>query len=286
MSLLASIRVALAGAGARARRKSGGHTVARLTPGAMDVEDGLVPESTIARVRALSRYDVLAATMADRARWFVAFLILGGITLFAALGWYTADQRFANGVRVAWVKLDPSGAYTVDFADDVRPVEFFQATLESKIAEFVDKRYRRVAATILADYRYVGMFLSPKLQVQFMGADDINAPRVAAELVSCKGGCVERDVRVRVIQHRNQTPLRIPERRDSTLYESLAFATFTDRKPDGSVAGRRNVIVQLGWRIKGRNEITANKSALIANPLGLEIVALDLKEDPTPVQRD
>jgi hypothetical protein len=249
-------------------------------------EDGLVPESVIHKVRAHSRLDLLAATTADRARWFVAFVMLGAITLFVCFGWYAADSRFANNVRVAWVKLDPSGAYTVEFADRVRPVEFFQTTLESKLSEFIEKRYRKAAGTITADYRFVGFFLSPKLSAQFLGAEDYNAARVAAELTECKSRCLERDVRVRVVQHRTQTPVHIPERADSTLYESLVFTTFTERKTDGTVLDRRNAIVQVGWRIKGKDEIGANKNALVANPLGLEILSLDLKEDPTPVPRD
>ena len=100
-------------------------------------DDGMVPESVIAKVRAHSRFDHRAAVTADRARWVVAFVILGAITLFSSLGWYVADARFASNVRVAWVKLDPSGAYTVEFADQARPVEFFQSTLESKLSEFV-----------------------------------------------------------------------------------------------------------------------------------------------------
>ncbi|HJV61897.1 MAG TPA: VirB8/TrbF family protein [Albitalea sp.] len=249
-------------------------------------EDGMVPEAIIAKVRAQSRFDQLAGVTADRARWFVAFLILGGIALFSALGWYVADARFADNVRVAWVKLDPSGAYTVQFADDVRPVEFFQTTLESKLSEVVEKRYRKNAATITADYRFVGFFLSPKLAAQFLSVDDYNAARVAAELTECKGRCLERDVKVRVVQHRTQAPLRIPDHANSTLYETLVFTTFTERKPDGTVADRRNAIVQMAWRIKGKDEIVSNKAALTANPLGIEILSLDLKEDPTPVPRD
>jgi hypothetical protein len=252
----------------------------------MDGDQGLVPEAVIAKLREQSRFDHLAAVTADRARWFVAFLLLGVITMFSALGWYVADERFASNVRVAWVKLDPSGAYTVEFADEVRPAEFFQTTLESKLSEFVEKRYRKVAATISADYRFVGFFMSPKLSMQFLSPEDYNAPRVAAELTECKQRCLERDVRVRVVQHRTQTPTRIPERSDTTLYETLVFTTFTERKPDGTVADRRNAIVQVGWRIKGKEEISASKGALIANPLGLEILSLDLKEDPTPVPRD
>lgn len=252
----------------------------------MDGDQGMVPETVIEKLRAQSRFDHLAAVTVDRARWFVAFLLLGGITMFSALGWYVADQRFSDNVRVAWVKLDPSGAYTVEFADETRPVEFFQTTLESKLSEFVEKRYRKVAATITADYRFVGYFLSPKLSTQFLSQEDFNAPRVAAELTGCKQRCLERDVRVRVVQHRTQTPTSIPDHSSATLYETLVFTTFTERKPDGTVADRRNAIVQIGWRIKGKDEISASKNTLVANPLGLEILSLDLKEDPTPLPRD
>lgn len=250
-------------------------------------EEGLVPEAVIAKVRALSRLDMLAAVTADRARWFVAFLVLGAITLFSAFGWHVADKRFSDNVRVAWVKLDPSGAYTVDFAEDVRPVEFFQTTLESKLTEFVQRRYRRNAATIASDYRFVGTFLSPQLRTQFMSSEDYNAARVAAELAECNTrNCTQRDVRVRVVQHRTRTPLSIPDKANSSLYETLVFLTFIERKFDGTVLTRRNAIVQMTWRIKGKDEIVADKASLVANPLGIEVMSLDLKEDPTPVARD
>ena len=250
-------------------------------------EEGLVPESVISRVQAHSRFDLLAATSVDRARWFAAFLVLGGITFFSAFGWYVANQRFADNVRVAWVKMDPSGAYTLDFADEQRPVEFFQSTLESKLTEFVEKRFRRSLATILADYRFTGYFLSPALTTQFLSAEDFNAPKVAAELIACKGGnCLERDVKVRVVQHRTQIAAHIPDKREVTMFETLVFVTFTDRKLSGHVVERRNGIVQIGWRIRTKGEITANKTALPMNPLGIEILSLELKEDPTPLPKD
>lgn len=250
-------------------------------------EEGLVAQQVIVRAQADPRTDLLAATRVDRARWFAAFLVLGGITFFSAFGWYEANRRFAENVRVAWVKLDPSGAYTVDFADEQRPVEFFQTTLESKLGEFVEKRYRRSIATILADYRFVGHFLSPALSTRFLAPEDYNAPKVAAELVACKGGnCLERDVKVRVVQHRTQIAARIPDKREVTMYETLVFVTFTDRKPAGQVVERRNGIVQIGWRIRTKAEIGASKASLPMNPLGLEILSLELKEDPTPLPKD
>lgn len=249
-------------------------------------EDGLLPEAVIAKVRQHSRLDMAAAVTVDRARWFVAFLVLAVITLLAAIGWWTADQRFANNVRVAWVKLDPSGAYTVEFADRVRPVEFFQSTLESKLTELVEKRYRRIVGTITHDYRFVGFFLSPAMAAQFIGKEDYDAVRVAAELASCKGNCLEREVRVRVVQHRSQIPLQLPDRPTSTLYQTLVFLTFSDRKLDGSVVARRNAIVQIDWRLKAKSEVVENKAGLVVNPLGIEVMAMELKEDPTPLPKD
>lgn len=250
-------------------------------------EDGLVPESVISKLRSQGRFDMLATVTVDRARWFAAFMMLGAITLFSSFGWYVADGRFSENVRVAWVKLDPSGAYTIDYADSARPIEFFQTTLESKLTELVEKRYRKTIATVVADYRFIGFFLSPQMVTKFLSAEDYNAPRVAAELAACKGGnCTERDVRVRVVQHRTKTPMSIPDKPDGTMYESQVFITFTDRKLDGTVIERRNAIVQVGWRLRSKGEIVANKGALVFNPLGFEVMSMDLKDDPTPIPRD
>jgi hypothetical protein len=249
-------------------------------------EDGLVPETVIAKLRSQGRFDMLADVTVDRGRWFLAFLMLGSITLFSAFGWYVADGRFSNNVRVAWVKLDPSGGYTVDYADSTRPIDFFQTTLESKLTELVEKRYRKAVATIVADYRFIGFFLSPQMVGKFLSAEDYNAPRVAAELTACKGGCTERDVRVRVVQHRSKTPMSIPDQPDTTLYESQVFITFTERRRDGTVIERSNAIVQVAWRLRSKGEISANKAALVFNPLGVEVMSMELKNDPTPVPKD
>jgi hypothetical protein len=250
-------------------------------------EEGLVPESVIAKLRSQGRFDSLAAVTVDRARWFAAFMMLGAITLFSAFGWYVADGRFAENVRVAWVKLDPSGAYTVEYADSARPVEFFQTTLESKLTELVEKRYRKVVATVNADYRFVGFFLSPPMVNKFLSPEDFHATRVAAELAACKGGtCTERDVRVRVVQHRTKTPMSIPDKPDTVMYESQVFITFSDRKLDGTVISRSNAIVQVGWRLRSKAEIVANKNTLVFNPLGFEVMSMELKDDPTPVPTD
>ena len=91
---------------------------------------------------------------------------------------------------------------------------------------------------------------------------------------------------LRVVQHRSQVPLQITDRKPSTLYETLIFTTFTERRADGTVADRRNAIVQINWRIKSKQEILADKSALMLNPLGVEVLTLELKEDPTPAPAD
>lgn len=218
----------------------------------------------------------LSRALADRNRWFFFSLILGLALFLTANGWRQADQRFADNVRVEWVKLDPSGGYTVEFYEENQKPDYFLATIDSKLFEWVERRFSKNNSTISEDYGFSYILMAPSLQNQFL--NEYGAAKVAAEHEACSQ-CEEIEYKVRVIDHIDEI-ITGPSDDPNAIYHSIAYATETTRGKDGNLVGRTNKIINLTWRLKSKSEIVSDKHNLRYNPVGISIVRYSIKEDP------
>jgi hypothetical protein len=218
----------------------------------------------------------LSRALADRNRWFFVSLVLALGILLTGNGWRIAEQRFADNVRVEWVKLDPSGGYTVEFSDSQQPQEYFQATIDAKLFEFVERRYSKRGETISDDYGFAYIMMSPQLQNEFL--NEYGAAKVASEHEGC-GQCDEIDNKARVVDHIDEIT-KGPSMDKKTSYHSILYATETNRNKNGTLVSTKNVIVNLLWRLKTKAEISADKDNLRYNPVGIEILRYSKKDDP------
>jgi len=194
------------------------------------------------------------------------------------LNWQTANSRFANNVRVSYVKLSPNGTYNVEYEDENKPVDFFKATVDSKLSEFIQKRYSKLRNSITYDYGFANLFLSPQLSNQFL--NDFNAPEVAAKHVEC-ANCSDEEWKVRNIQ--GITADVRPNTKNDTQYTTLVFARARKISEQGYTTECTNKIVTLLWHFRGKSEVVSKRDQLQFNPLGMEILRADVKSDPTPV---
>lgn len=220
----------------------------------------------------------LARAIGDRNRWFLMCCLLAVGTIWCANGWRVAENRYADNVQVSYVKLDPSGGYTVEFYNENRDVEFFQATVDAKIWEWVERRYSKLKESIRFDYGFVYVFMSPELQQEFM--NEYKADEVAAELQTCPQ-CDQIIVKPRVIQHLGDFKyVSARTKKDQRIYNTTVYATQKTKNHSGSLIGTpENVIVTLTWRIKTLSQIQSERKNLNQNPVGIEIIRYDLKTD-------
>jgi type IV secretory pathway component VirB8 len=238
---------------------------------------GLIPER-LHQELVKSRYAAsTAALRADRNKWFYVTVAISLVTLFCAMGWFKAEKRFAENVRVAWVKLSPNGTSEVQYTDEEKPVQYFEATVESKLIEFAEKRFSKRKETISSDFGFAKLMMSPQMQMDFMTA--FKAPNVAAEHLKCEG-CDQLEVKVREIQAIDKDLAPNSKRRQQ--YTSLVFATEIKRNKDGMTVGCANKIYTLLWIFRPTEEIVSKRDELRYNPLGQEIIRADARDDPTP----
>jgi hypothetical protein len=224
------------------------------------------------------RIDAMARLLAESLRSFYIILLLGLICLFSIMFAWKESNRADNNIKVAWVKMQPNGTWDVEFHDESRQPEFFPATIDYILTQWVERRFSEVSVSVKADYGFVYTFMSPKLRSDFTAANGFNAAVKAAEIADC-ATCREIRAKVRNLDHYDSDKTNFGKQ-DGTLYRSNIFISKASHNADGSpMAEPEKMIVSIQWRIKAKDEIQADKEILKQNPIGLEILSYELLND-------
>lgn len=241
------------------------------------IKPGVVPENTN-KIMQKKNPNFLSVVTTERNRWFLVAVLSIGANIGQQIGWHKADARFANNVRVSYVKMFPNGVTEIEIADNEKPPEFFPRTVESKLVEWTTKRYRKKKATIASDYGFAHIFMSEKERVNFM--HNYNAPEVIEKLNKCPE-CGEVDVKVRNLQIVDKDG--VPNTRKLQQYSTLAFITEQHSNKEGKLINCKNKIVSILWTFRPIEQVSSRKDELFANPLGQDIISSEIKDDPTPI---
>lgn len=239
---------------------------------------GLMPEDA-REAMAKHRFTTsLAKSKTNENKWFYVAMASMLMTSFMAWGWHSADKRFAENVRVEWVKLSPNGTYVVEYAEHEKPLQYFDRTVESKLSEFVEKRYSKRRETISTDFGFASLMMSPELRTDFI--ENEKAPKVAADFVECKE-CAQIENVIRDVQSIDKD--LVPGSKDRNQYNALIFSTFKSREKGGRITGCSNKIITLIWTFRPKEEILNKRDDLRYNPLGMEVIRSTIRDDPTAV---
>ncbi len=253
-------------------------------PSSQEMPGGVDVEKNGSNAKRLSRSSEFAAELrAQNHRLFmiVVLLIIG--LVFTSIGWMHADKRFAENVRVAWVKLSPDGRHTIQYDEQQQnQVDYFASTVESKLTEWVEKRYSEKSNSIMDDWGFAHALMSTSLQKRFV-AEQAGAKK-AAEHAECPKSCRQVEAQVRTIQYLDPIPMPGSLERDQgKLYTALFFVVKTERNSSGEIVDRSNRIVKVKYTFKPKSEIVKKRAALRYNPIGIVIEESENKYDPTPV---
>ena len=240
-----------------------------------------MPCSVIAgnqRPKTPMQVNALANLAAGNIRSFYIIIGLVAVCLFSIAFAWKESNRAAHNIKVAWVKMMPNGTWDIEFHDEGRQPEFFPATIDYILTQWVERRFSEVAPTVKADYGFAYTFMSPKLRNDFTAANGFNAAGKAAQIADCTA-CAEVKTKVRNLDHYDSDKTRFGQR-DGTLYRSNVFILKTKHNLDGSPATEpEKMIVSIQWRLKAKEEIQADKEILKQNPIGLEILSYELLND-------
>lgn len=239
---------------------------------------GLVDQAEAAERKESRMRRTLASLRTSNNKLFYILLLVSADCVFANIGWREADRRYAEDVRVAYVKMSPNGTTDVKFEDKEKPDEFFESTVESKLIEYTERRFSKRRETITPDYGFATLFMEPELRNSFLV--DKKAAEVAADLVACKD-CKSVTAKVRDIQMVDKDPM--PATRTRKQYTTLVFTLMINRARSGEIESCENKIITYIWTFRPKKQVVKRNDELKYNPLGQGIIREEVRDDPTVV---
>lgn len=220
----------------------------------------------------------LSALRADNNKLFYVLIVVAAQSVFANIGWREAERRYAEDVRIAYIKMDKDGTTDVTFEEKEKPDSFFESTVESKLIEYTERRFSKRRETITPDYGFAMLFQEPELRTEFLVNQ--NAADEAAKLVACKD-CKSVSVKVRDIQMVDKDP--IPTTRTRQQYTTLVFTTFVNKTRAGDIESCENKIITYIWTFRAKKQVVKRNDELKYNPLGQGIIRETMRDDPTVI---
>lgn len=240
--------------------------------------DGVFIPETFQESLAKKRSQIeLAHARAETNWWRLATLLMGGVAIIMGIGWNKADTRYANSVRVAWVKVQPNGASQVEYFDDGQsPARFFQAQINAAFMNYLEHRYRVQPESIVADYGYVLDFYGDAMRSQFLDKKGFNAAKVAAE-IEANPSTPRTDVTVRALDH---DTLNTPDKANkyTGTYETTAYLTLRTRSGNADPVPAQK-IVKITWSLHRIEDLPKDLSILKVNSPGLQILSEKVIDD-------
>lgn len=194
-------------------------------------------------------------------------------TLVGFWGWKVSNDRYANNVRVAWVKIGPSGDTEVQYLDDGGSRDrYFDRSLDQSLIDYVKNRFGK-SSTIQRDYAAAFFYLSNPEASKFL--NEFNASEVAAAHVECES-CGQIDIEVRAIDH----DLLIARTQSKPpVYRSTIYMTEITRKATGAILNQVPRLVILKWTLKPVEKLGKSIAELENNPIGVEILTQEVRDE-------
>lgn len=212
-------------------------------------------------------------------------LLVGNLVLLLALictlcYGIAVTMMLKNNEKLVFVKLSPDGTWFIDtrFAHKDE-TDFFPATIDHLLSNYVTRRYRTDPATVRNDYGYALVLMDTALAQHFKSSAGFDAVGKAARIRACLA-CDLREIEVRNIYHFDMDRLADGNPDDTSYRTNVYINELLRSGTDHSVLETRRAIVTLRWRLTPRSALSRERKVLMANPIGLKIIEENVLDDP------
>ena len=221
----------------------------------------------------------LAGVMVDRNRWALVCVCIS-VTLLVLMVLLAQTLYYHRTHQKVWlIKLSPDGSATQKLLAEKTMPSYYLATLNTLMTHYVERRFSQLSDSVIADYGFAYEFMGKRLKRQFIEED--KAIERAHQHLHC-AQCKQTRVSVDAIEHYedNETLLHAKPTRE---YRSSVFVTSFIRNKAGQLLNKEKAIITLVWRIRPLKTYARNQKALLADPIGLEILREHKKKAPLGV---
>lgn len=209
-------------------------------------------------------------------------LLVLAVCFLAWLAVSSANQR-ADEVKVAFVKLHPSGSYNVSFYDSEQPFSLFQNTIDHLLKQAITRRFRKDPLTIQSDYNYFALFLGDAELTKFLR--EYRAGAAVREYLDCVECPIVKPV-FRAVHHQDRDNINLADISAGVIVRSNLFLDLEIRNRSTSALIRvESKIIPMQWtldinKINPSSEIDGLAMVILnENPIGLTILEYNVEND-------
>lgn len=213
-------------------------------------------------------------------RWFIVAIMLGMITFIQLFMLISARDEAEKPPVYYWMLMYPDGSWRIEHNPPSDKQEYFQATIDALLEDYVLYRYQTIPATIRSDYAKATLFMSPAVKRNFM------APAPEGFDAVTKAGEINENPRANTVKievvffdHLNDAKGIIPGTKNPTQFiRSNVYVDEIEINHQGNPIGSPvRKIISLQWTLADVQSLRNHKQQyFLVNPLGLTI--LDSKQ--------
>lgn len=104
-------------------------------------------------------------------KWFVVSLLSMITSVILIFMWQGAENAADKPPVTNWVLMYPDGSWRVEHKAPGDTQEFYKATIERLLWDYITFRYQEIPATIRTDYGKASLFMGPIVKSNFMKAE-------------------------------------------------------------------------------------------------------------------
>lgn len=219
--------------------------------------------------------DAEAYQIVEKNKWFglsMLFLLIITVLIFMNFSLQNAANK---PPETRWLKMSPDGSWAVDVKPPESYQEYYTATIDKLLSDYVEYRFQEIPQTIRSDYGKALIFQELKLQQWFKGEDGFNAIGKAGDISTSKNG-VTKTIKLLFFDHKDSlVGIFDGGKSKSQIVHSTAYIEEVSTDKYGITIGKPvRKIINLSWMIQSSERLKKKDTQYFrVNPIGLLILS-------------
>lgn len=210
-------------------------------------------------------------------RCSIFLTLILAVALVIIIGSYSRlSANYARNVKIAWVKVEPSGRTYVDYVEDSgTEARYVNDAIRASLGNYIKWRFTVDPRTIKTDYGNASTYLAPIEYQKFVV--ELDAPGTAISIIECALDCPITEIALGKMDTELSTPA---EKQEDRIYRTTIYYNEIVRvQSTGQELEQRRKRATLKWKFKEREGLARNIDFLRVNPIGLHIIEQIIDDD-------
>jgi len=224
--------------------------------------------------------DVIAMLRAEKNRWHLVVVFLIVIVTIQCFYINDANERAEVNTEVLYLKMYSNGSWDVQESKPENIQDFYRATVDKLLDDYVVARYGILPATIRRDYGFAINFMDTRLAEEFTSPNGFNAAQKAADVLSKIDHPIT-EVKIGVKDHYDKSRADFSNGTGEVIRTNIYFTEQQIAKNGQKDPEIKSYILSITWHLLSPTELKGkSRDYFSANPIGIEIIKEEKYLDP------